>query len=281
MSSSSSDSDSSSSSSSPEQPPPPRKRKAERSSGASSRKRRRKNKNDLVISELYNPPTWSTLPKRDSRWLLRIYKSLSRIGIVPLFESATFTTFGRHKKNDFPVMHQSCSRLHAVIQHGNGDRVYLYDVSTHGTKLNGEKIDKKEHTQLKVGDKVQFGESTRIYVLEPDERPEPGFGGTYGHLTQQDIESYRTSNPGENVANIKESVQQSHKAVLESLLGGSMSVDANADSKEDYLSRMKARSRHQYPQQQTKERKGGDHEGSWGGFGDKGKRGDRRSRKER
>jgi len=70
------------------------------------------------------------------------------------------------------MFHGSLSRLHAVIQHGNGDRVYMFDVSTHGTKVNGERINSNEHVQLKVGDKIQFGESTRVYVLEPDDRPE-------------------------------------------------------------------------------------------------------------
>merc|ERR1719242_1380572 len=88
---------------------------------------------------------------------------METIGECPLFQKASFTTFGRHRSNDFPVLHGSVSRLHAVLQYGK-ERVFVYDLSTHGTSVNGLKVPKEQFVQIKIGDKIQFGESTRNYV---------------------------------------------------------------------------------------------------------------------
>lgn len=73
---------------------------------------------------------------------------------------------------EIQLLHESVSRTHSIVQHGR-DRVWLYDVSAHGTKLNGEKIPKKEYIQCKINDKVEFGESSRQYILNFDSAPDP------------------------------------------------------------------------------------------------------------
>merc|ERR1711879_659838 len=151
--------------------------------------------------------------------MLVIYKSLQKIGVVPLFERASFTTFGRHQSNDFPILHASSSRLHAVVQYGK-ERVYLYDVSTHGTRVNGIQIPKEEHFHLKIGDKIQFGRSSRIYILKPDDRvlPRPDYGYQQSETNDWEEALQQTE------MSVTDAVKKSHQSILQELMGGKMFV---------------------------------------------------------
>uniref|UniRef100_A0A7S0KXQ7 FHA domain-containing protein n=1 Tax=Asterionellopsis glacialis TaxID=33640 RepID=A0A7S0KXQ7_9STRA len=77
---------------------------------------------------------------------------------------------------DIHLAHASISSQHAVLQYravqisGNNQKTscqpYVMDLeSTNGTFLNGVKIDAARYYQLKRGDVLQFGASTREYVL--------------------------------------------------------------------------------------------------------------------
>lgn len=76
---------------------------------------------------------------------------------------------------DIPLLHPSCSSQHAVIQFravpdANTGKVntqpYLMDLeSANGTFLNGVPLDSARYYQLKRGDLLKFGCSTREYVL--------------------------------------------------------------------------------------------------------------------
>ena len=89
--------------------------------------------------------------------------------------------FGRNTDvADVPLLHPSLSGQHAVLQYrgvlappdrpgGPGRTVckpYLMDLeSTNGTFLNGVRIDPARYYELKKGDVLTFGASTREYVL--------------------------------------------------------------------------------------------------------------------
>lgn len=87
--------------------------------------------------------------------------------------------FGRDRDAvDIPTDHPSCSKQHAVLQFRNQRKTdvygetkddvagYLYDIgSTNKTKLNGKVIEAKKYYRLKGSDCVQFGSSTREYVV--------------------------------------------------------------------------------------------------------------------
>lgn len=80
---------------------------------------------------------------------------------------------------DILTEHESCSKQHAVLQYRlfqreSADgldvlqevRPYVMDLnSTNGTRLNGRRIDGARYVELRVKDMLQFGDSTREYVL--------------------------------------------------------------------------------------------------------------------
>jgi smad nuclear-interacting protein 1 len=123
--------------------------------------------------------------KPDKHWRLYVYKGDDIIETLYIHRRSCFL-FGRETKvADVPLMHPSVSAQHAVIQYREidemivteeGDRdvvkvvkPYLMDLkSTHGTKLNGEKIEDSRYYELRMGDLIQFGQSSRDYVLMHD-----------------------------------------------------------------------------------------------------------------
>lgn len=79
---------------------------------------------------------------------------------------------------DYPTEHPSCSKQHAVLQFRYtekknewGERKgvvkpYMIDLeSANGTKVNGETVPERRYVEVKTGDVVTFGESTREYVI--------------------------------------------------------------------------------------------------------------------
>ena len=82
---------------------------------------------------------------------------------------------------DFLIEHPSCSKQHAVLQFryvegksrgefgdktGGGVKPYLLDLeSANGTVVNGERVPDRRYVELKSGDSVGFGESSREYVI--------------------------------------------------------------------------------------------------------------------
>jgi pSer/pThr/pTyr-binding forkhead associated (FHA) protein len=89
--------------------------------------------------------------------------------IVSTLDISTQThyIFGRLKSLDFPMNHQSMSRRHAVLQFRDNASLYLYDLdSTHGTFINKRRIPPHTYAEVKIGDLLSFGASTRKYILE-------------------------------------------------------------------------------------------------------------------
>ncbi|THF72736.1 FHA domain-containing protein [Cohnella fermenti] len=68
----------------------------------------------------------------------------------------TKTTIGRSEENDLIVGFPSISRRHSelLIDH---DQVFIIDTSTHGTYLNGEKLNQNQRYRIKNGDIITLG----------------------------------------------------------------------------------------------------------------------------
>lgn len=89
---------------------------------------------------------------------------------------------------DIPTEHPSCSKQHAVLQFRytekkdewgekkGGVKPYVIDLdSANGTRVNGEKVPERRYVEVRSGDVVTLGESTREYVLMlPPKEPPKG-----------------------------------------------------------------------------------------------------------
>eukprot|EP01117_Protostelium_nocturnum_P005988 TRINITY_DN2154_c0_g1_i1.p1 TRINITY_DN2154_c0_g1~~TRINITY_DN2154_c0_g1_i1.p1 ORF type:complete len:483 (-),score=173.34 TRINITY_DN2154_c0_g1_i1:55-1503(-) len=85
-----------------------------------------------------------------------------------LLSKRSFYSLGRGENCLLLMDHPSVSRIHAIFQLRKRDgALFLFDLgSTHGTKVNKQSIPKKNFVQLKKGDHIRFGESSRTFVVE-------------------------------------------------------------------------------------------------------------------
>jgi len=128
----------------------------------------------------YLPPSEAQKPNRK----FRIYelKDGEEKDVYHLHRKDHFI-FGRNSKVcDIPLKHLSISKQHAVLQYrrrskttATGQRYdvidpYLIDLeTTHGTKINGEKMKTKKYYQLLSEDVIKFGLSSRDYIFLPQD----------------------------------------------------------------------------------------------------------------
>lgn len=131
--------------------------------------------NGVVVK--YNEPKEARMPKK-KKWRLYPYKGEESLKVLHLHRQSAFL-FGRDRRvADIPLDHPSISQQHAVLQYrampytrpdGVKTRAiypYIIDLeSSNGTFLNNEKIDSRRYVELKEGDILKFGFSTREYVL--------------------------------------------------------------------------------------------------------------------
>ncbi|KAI8928068.1 hypothetical protein BC831DRAFT_450285 [Entophlyctis helioformis] len=122
----------------------------------------------------YEPPSWSKEPSDE--YYFEVLKNGAIVDQTPLFKQP-FLVVGRLPTCDIGLEHQSVSRYHAIVQFKDDGTVHLYDLgSSHGTYLNKALVPRREYKQLRVGDMIRFGQSTRLYILQgpqPDEQSEP------------------------------------------------------------------------------------------------------------
>ena len=135
----------------------------------------------------YSSPSWSQSPLHD--WHLLEIKAGQVIDTHLL--TAALITFGRAADVvTIPLAHESCSRLHARMAFDVTGRPWLRDLaSTHGLTVNRQELPPEASSKLEPtdstmkgsrgimlfpGDMIQFGASSRIYVLEGPAKMERG-----------------------------------------------------------------------------------------------------------
>ncbi|CAO0800776.1 unnamed protein product [Mucor circinelloides] len=119
----------------------------------------------------YEKPSWSAQPTY--KYQLEVLKNGASLETVqgPRKE---FVTIGRLPICDIPMEHPSISRYQAIIQFDHDGDAYIYDMdSAHGTKVNKKPIPGREYVQLKPGDQIRFGESTRLCIFESEKPYDP------------------------------------------------------------------------------------------------------------
>jgi smad nuclear-interacting protein 1 len=157
------------------------------------------NSRDGIALKFSEPPE-ARVP--NTRWRLYVFrkkdgKDINDGELIDTYHISKQSSylFGRERKvADIPVDHSSLSKQHAVLQYralpSKEDRAgvmmsgaptkllcrpYLMDLeSTNGTFINGVRLDSARFYELKRGDVITFGASTREYVLLTDQSSKTG-----------------------------------------------------------------------------------------------------------
>ena len=161
----------------PDEPPPIEKQKPSLApTGALAKETNTAVGTSIILK--YNEPPESRLPPASATWRMYVFKGEQELEKLDLYTRSCWL-FGRERAVvDMPTEHPSCSKQHAVIQfrytekrgefgdRKGGVKPYIIDLdSANGTMVNGEKIDGRRYMELRTGDVLKFGESTREYVL--------------------------------------------------------------------------------------------------------------------
>jgi smad nuclear-interacting protein 1 len=111
----------------------------------------------------------------NTQWRLYVFKDDKQIDTLHIAKQSAYLIGRNEDIADIFVSHPSISSQHAVIQYRavpNKDtgklscQPYLLDLeSTNGSFINGVQIESARYYQLKKGDVIKFGSSTREYVL--------------------------------------------------------------------------------------------------------------------
>ncbi|CAF3809804.1 unnamed protein product [Adineta steineri] len=123
------------------------------------------------IKSLYKEPSEARIPEQ--RWRLSVSKEGEDFPPYRIYRQSKYI-FGRDKDQcDIRLHHASCSNIHAVLQyrlrtdsHGRHIYPYLIDLdSSQGTYLNRRRIDANRFYKLEENDVIQFGESSKEFIL--------------------------------------------------------------------------------------------------------------------
>jgi smad nuclear-interacting protein 1 len=147
----------------------------------------------------FSEPPEARVP--NTRWRLYVFRKKDAStkadddGLIDTYHLSKQSSylFGRERKvADVPIDHPSLSKQHAVLQYralpssggeerGIGKpakllcRPYLMDLeSTNGTFVNGIRLDPARYYELRRGDVITFGASTREYVLLTEQSAKTG-----------------------------------------------------------------------------------------------------------
>lgn len=126
----------------------------------------------------YHEPAEARKPPGKDEWKLFVFKGAEVLETIDLSKRSCWLVGRELAVVDMPAEHPSISKQHAVIQfryiekkNEYGDKLgrvrpYLIDLdSANGSSLNKEEIPPSRYLELRDKDMIQFGQSTREYVL--------------------------------------------------------------------------------------------------------------------
>ncbi|KAJ3190261.1 hypothetical protein HDU85_000555 [Gaertneriomyces sp. JEL0708] len=126
----------------------------------------------------YSEPPEARKPK--TKWRLYVFKGKDIVDTLLIHRQSAYLLGRDRIVADIPIDHPSCSKQHAALQYRQivtphptdptqtlrEVKLYIIDLtSANGTFLNGERIDDSRYVELKIGDTIKFGFSTREYVV--------------------------------------------------------------------------------------------------------------------
>ncbi|KAG5720499.1 Smad nuclear-interacting protein 1 [Termitomyces sp. T112] len=128
----------------------------------------------------YNEPPEARKPTVG--WRLYVFKGSEQVELLHINRQSAYLIGRDQFVADIALDHPSCSKQHAVIQYRNihekdefgGSKSlikpFIIDLeSTNGTHVNDGAIPAARYYELKTGDVIKFGLSTREYVFLSDE----------------------------------------------------------------------------------------------------------------
>lgn len=131
-----------------------------------------------TITLKYHEPPEARKPSPREVWKLFVFKGQDIVDTIELGTRSCWLIGRELAVVDLPAEHPSISKQHAVIQfrytekrNEFGDKIgrvkpYLIDLeSANGTMLNNKKVPESRYLELRNKDMIQFGSSTREYVL--------------------------------------------------------------------------------------------------------------------
>jgi pSer/pThr/pTyr-binding forkhead associated (FHA) protein len=122
----------------------------------------------------YQLPEWSGNLTEEG-CMLEVIKNGVVLQTLPIGIHKEYVTLGRLSECDVSMEHPSISRYHAVIQFDQQGAAFLYDLnSVHGTFLNKEKITSQVYRSIPNQSVLQFGQSSRMYILHLPIREQAG-----------------------------------------------------------------------------------------------------------
>ncbi|KAG4026158.1 hypothetical protein MFRU_044g00290 [Monilinia fructicola] len=132
---------------------------------------------NAIVLKYHEPPEACKPPAKDD-WKLFVFKGADIIETINLSSRSCWLIGRELAVVDLAAEHPSISKQHAVIQfkatekmNEFGDKIrkvkpYLIDLdSANGTMMNKDPVDKSRYVELMDKDMIQFGHSTREYVL--------------------------------------------------------------------------------------------------------------------
>lgn len=135
-----------------------------------------------VTLKYHEPPEARLPPSRDG-WKLFVFKGEDVVDTVALSARSCWLVGREVRVVDLPAEHPSVSGQHAVVQfryvekrdefgdRRGGVKPYVIDLeSKAGTALNGEAVPAGRYLEVRSGDVLRFGESTRDYVVMLDRK---------------------------------------------------------------------------------------------------------------
>lgn len=121
---------------------------------------------------VFQVPEWCACPQE--KFVLEVLKGGAIIDDIDLSAKSHFFCGRQRAAVDIPMDHPSISRKHAVIVFRNDGAVMLLDLhSAQGTFLNKSQCHPSNFYRVFVGDIIQFGTSTRRYILNGPENQRP------------------------------------------------------------------------------------------------------------
>ncbi|KAN0059692.1 hypothetical protein ACQY0O_008264 [Thecaphora frezii] len=132
------------------------------------------NSKDGVALKYHEPPE---ARKPNKPWRMYVFKDGKEVDMIPLGSQSAYLLGRDRLVVDIPLDHPSCSKQHAVIQFRRtvtrnefGDekvrvRPFLIDLeSANGCTVNQTDVPASRYYEIKNGDSIQFGASSREYV---------------------------------------------------------------------------------------------------------------------